>query len=302
MKILFTGASSFTGFWFVSELAKRGHVVHAVCRKPLDRYEGLRKKRLELLLPLCQIHFSVDIGSDAWRKMIERESPFDLFCHHAADTKNYRSPSFDCALAVANNARGSGETLQQLLQNGCKQLLLTGSFFESGEGGSGSKTFTPYGLSKTLTYQIFLFHAERLGVKLKKFVIPNPFGPYEEDRFTSYLIDCWKKGKEALVKAPDYLRDNIPAPPLASAYADFAMRSLSERSIEIFRPSGYIETIGSFTKRVADEMGPRLGRSCPFILEKNPCYTEPMEIKNSDFILQDWEEKDFWDRLAEFYS
>lgn len=34
MKVLFTGASSFTGFWFVRELAAAGHDVTALFRKP----------------------------------------------------------------------------------------------------------------------------------------------------------------------------------------------------------------------------------------------------------------------------
>lgn len=303
LKILFTGASSFTGFWFVSELASRGHIVHAVCRKPLSCYEGLRKKRLELLLPLCTLHFSIDVGSESWFKLIEKENPFDLFCHHAADTKNYRSASFDCALAVASNAKTARETLLSLQKNGCNRLLLTGSVFESGEGGKlDAKAFTSYGLSKTLTHQIFLFHTENLEMKLGKFVIPNPFGPYEEDRFTSYLVDCWKAKKTALVKTPDYLRDNIPVSQLAKAYADFATRLSRASGLEIFRPSGYVETQSLFTKRFANEIERRLKIDCPFLLETQPSYSEPMEIKNSDCILQDWDEKSFWDHLAEFYS
>ena len=33
MKILFTGASSFTGYWFIRELAAAGHEVTAIFRK-----------------------------------------------------------------------------------------------------------------------------------------------------------------------------------------------------------------------------------------------------------------------------
>ncbi len=35
MKILFTGASSFTGFWFAKELAAAGHEVFAVFPPPV---------------------------------------------------------------------------------------------------------------------------------------------------------------------------------------------------------------------------------------------------------------------------
>ena len=38
MKVLFTGGSSFTGFWFIRELAAAGHDVTAVFRKRPDEY------------------------------------------------------------------------------------------------------------------------------------------------------------------------------------------------------------------------------------------------------------------------
>ena len=38
MKILFTGGSSFTGFWFIRELAAAGHAVTAVFRRHAEEY------------------------------------------------------------------------------------------------------------------------------------------------------------------------------------------------------------------------------------------------------------------------
>ncbi len=254
-----------------------------------------------MLVSKCQLHFSVSLGSRPLVELIKKESPFTLFCHHAADTKNYRSSSFDCAEAVASNAKGAREILQRLQQKGCGELLLTGSFFESNEGGN-LKAFTPYGLSKSLSYEIFLFHAENLQIKLGKFVIPNPFGPYEEDRFTTHLAFSWKKKITPLVKTPGYIRDNIPVFLLSSAYADFAESLTPSPGLEIFRPSGYVESQSHFTQRFANEIGARLKLDCPFAIAENPLYTEPMQLKNSDNVLKNWDEKNFWDRLAEFYE
>jgi nucleoside-diphosphate-sugar epimerase len=51
MKILFTGASSFTGFWFVRELARAGHEVVATFRKRPEAYpDALRRERATLAL------------------------------------------------------------------------------------------------------------------------------------------------------------------------------------------------------------------------------------------------------------
>ena len=45
MKILFTGASSFTGHWFVKELCAAGHEVTATFRQPASEYTDVRKQR-----------------------------------------------------------------------------------------------------------------------------------------------------------------------------------------------------------------------------------------------------------------
>jgi UDP-glucose 4-epimerase len=65
------------------------------------------------------------------------------------------------------------------------------------------------------------FYAGRDGFTFEKFVIPNPFGPFEEPRFTAHLIRSWMKGETAKVQTPRYVRENIPVTLLAKAYAAF---------------------------------------------------------------------------------
>ena len=47
MRILFTGASSFTGYWFVRALAQTGHEVVCPLRGTLWDYEGVRNSGLK---------------------------------------------------------------------------------------------------------------------------------------------------------------------------------------------------------------------------------------------------------------
>ena len=65
---------------------------------------------------------------------------------------------------------------------------MTGSVFEQDEGVGNAPmaAFSPYGLSKGLTAQAFRYGCGTLDVPLGKFVIPNPFGPFEEPRFCHY--------------------------------------------------------------------------------------------------------------------
>ena len=185
-------------------------------------------------------------------------------------------------------------------------MLLTGSVFEGGEGAGseGLPAFSPYGVSKELTARVFAYYTRALQMGLGKFVIPNPFGPYEEPRFTAYLIRSWYEGKKATVNTPDYVRDNIHVSLLAKAYTDFAARLAAPGSQKL-NPSGYIESQGRFAQRVAEEMRWRLELPCELELKTQTEFTEPRIRVNTDppdAQRLGWDEARAWDQIAEFYQ
>src|SRR6266542_4514975 len=98
-------------------------------------------------------------------------------------------------------------------------------------------------------------------MSLGKFVIPNPFGPHEEPRFTSFLIKNWFAGATPAVSTPAYLSDNIHVSLLAKVYANFAS-NVPATGVKKLNPSGYAETQGAFTERFAREMRRRLNLEC----------------------------------------
>src|ERR1017187_3725819 len=187
MRILFTGASSFTGFWFVSALSKAGHEVVCPLRGAPEDYEGVRRQRVEALTNLCRLVSRTSFGSEALLALA-REGDWDLLCHHAADVTNYKSPDFDVHQALLHNTSNLGAVLTALKDHGAKGVALTGSVFENDEGLGGQplRAFSPYGLSKGLTWQTFRYYCGDLGLPLGKFVIPNPFGHLEDPHFTAY--------------------------------------------------------------------------------------------------------------------
>jgi nucleoside-diphosphate-sugar epimerase len=148
MKILFTGGSSFTGHWFIQELAQAGHEIVAIFRSPPDEYEGIRRERVARLQGLCGCVFGSAFGDPGFLDLIETEDGWDVLCHHAADATDYRSPGFDVMAAVASNTRNLSSVLDALAQRGCGTVLLTGSVFENdeGAGSEGLPAFSPYGL------------------------------------------------------------------------------------------------------------------------------------------------------------
>src|ERR1051326_5210026 len=94
MLILFTGASSFTGYWFVKTLAEVGVEVICPLRGSPENYDGMRKKRVEALKNMCRLVPEAPLGSDPFNRLLVDQN-WDLFCHHAADVTNYKSPDFD---------------------------------------------------------------------------------------------------------------------------------------------------------------------------------------------------------------
>jgi nucleoside-diphosphate-sugar epimerase len=247
MKILFTGASSFAGYWFVNELIAEGHEVIATFTAPnIESYQGIRKKRVALIKDKVKSFWDTKFGDGKFLELISTESKIDLLCHHAADVTNYKSDDFHIANALNNNTQNLNTVLDFLKEKGCNKIILSGSVFEQNEGTGSSPlvAFSPYGLSKSFTYEIFKYYSYIKNFQLGKFVIPNPFGPFEELRFTNYLITSWTKGETPLIKTPLYVRDNIHVSLLAKAYSKFVVEFLNYDDMFLkLNPSGYIETV-----------------------------------------------------------
>ncbi|MFN4123401.1 MAG: NAD-dependent epimerase/dehydratase family protein [Flavobacteriales bacterium] len=305
MKILFTGASSFTGFWFAKKLVEAGHEVHCTfTASSIDTYDDVRKLRSELLSNLTYNHFGIKFGDERFIALIEKEN-FDLLCHHAAYVTNYKSPEFDVVHAVMENTNNCLKVLQTLLDKGCKKMLLTGSVFEGGEGRGTEPLlhFSPYGLSKSLSAQIFEYYTNKMQFGYGKFVIPNPFGPFEEKRFTAYLINSWLKGEVPQIGTPDYVRDNIPVTLLADYYVHFC-ENLREGEKKKLSPSGICGSQGDFAGIVAREAGKRLELPCDYTKKVQTDFSEPMERLNLDkdlTIESYFDEQAFWDAFINFY-
>lgn len=307
MKILLTGASSFSGYWFVRELAAAGHDVTAVLRKRVEEYpDEVRRQRVAGVLDVAAPAYGASFGDEAFLGLI-RDGGFDVLCHHAADVTNYKSPDFDAVGAAANNAHNLPAVMSAFKQAGGRRVVLTGSVFEGGEGAGsdGLPDFSPYGFSKRVTAETFKYYCKRDGLSLGKFVIPNPFGAYEEPRFTAYLMKNWLAGKKASCSSPAYVRDNIPVTLLAKAYASFVGDLPDAPGFAKLGPVGYAESQGTFTLRLAEEMRKRLNLPCEVDLLKQVDFPEPRVRINVDVVDADalgWDESAAWDGMAEYYQ
>jgi UDP-glucose 4-epimerase len=308
MRILFTGGSSFTGLHFVTALVSQGHEVICPLRREPNAYHGLRGQRVKQLQRLASTPAPIEFGEPQFIEVLQQMGPFDLLCHHASEVRNYKSDDFDSVAAAENNCHNLPHVLDALLKYGGTGVVLTGTVFEpdEGEGEAPLRAFSPYGLSKGLTWQVFRFYCQKRKLALGKFVIPNPFGPWEEDRFTSYLMRTWKENRAAVVKTPDYIRDNIHADLLGMAYGRQALETYqSGNAILKSNPSGYIETQGEFAARVATETRLRTNWKCELNLAIQTAFPEPRRRTNlvpAKAFMGEWNEKAAWDEFVRFYE
>jgi UDP-glucose 4-epimerase len=307
MKVLLTGASSFTGYWFAQALHAAGAHVVAPLRTAAASYaEGTRAERVRRLKRVAEIVDEAPFGSERFLD-VAKNGRFDLLCHHAARVGDYRSLDFDIPAALADNTANMRTVLDVLSRGGLKGVVLTGTFFEQDEGAGEAPlvAFSAYGLSKSLTAAVVGHRCREVGLPCAKFVIPNPFGPLEEPRFLAYLVRTWRRGETARVNTPVYVRDNIPVSLLAKAYAKFVGETAAGGARAKLNPSGYVETQGAFAERFAAAMRPRLKLACGLELGVQTNFSEPQMRVNTDSAARyvgEWDETGAWDGLAEWYQ
>ncbi|HVY33405.1 MAG TPA: NAD-dependent epimerase/dehydratase family protein, partial [Caulobacteraceae bacterium] len=224
-------------------------------------------------------------------------------CHHGAEAAGHKRPDFDVDGAVRANTWRMDETLAAFKASGGARLVLTGSAFEQDEGlgEEPRRAFSPYGLSKTLTSQAFEQGAARAGLDFVKFVVPNPFGPYEAQTFQRHVMTTWRQGGVPRVTHPFYVRDNVPVGLMARVYARAAQGELGGH----VSPSFYAGPVGEFFQRMAREVAPRTGWACDLELSDSQSFDEPKTRTNSQPINPadyDWVESRFWDAYARYYA
>ncbi len=305
MRILFTGASSFTGYWFIRELHRAGHEIVATFTKEPDAYYGVRKKRIDLLPHEVSQVFSCPFGSVPFMDLVCSRDRWDVLCNHATDTTHYKDIDFDYARAIKQNTCNINEVFKGLSVRKCSKIIVTGSVFEPGEGAGDPilRSFSPYGVAKRATSDLFQYFSVRHNMGFGKFVIPNPFGPLEEERFTFYLMCSWLKRETAVVKTPDYVRDNIHVSALALVYSDFVVNR-DWSGYAKFNPSGYVESQKDFALRVSKEISKRWDMPCPVEVSQQKDFFEPLQRFNTDAVygrISGWDEARAWDEMADYY-
>ena len=295
MNILFTGASSCTGMHFVQELAIRGHKITCVFTRNMKDYQGIRSARIRNLLPYITPKWNIKFGDEQFCALLQKNH-FDTYAHHMAWTKGYGTNRYNIKQAVHNNTYQLSKVIKILVQQGCSQVILTGSVFEGMDVVcvGGKAPFESHGMAKKETTQRFLTYSST--IPIRRFIIPNPIGTFDNMRLLEYLHTSWSKGESPHIRYPDNIRDNIPISFLKKRYADFIVES------EICTaPSGWIQSNQTFVQRVAAALRDRFSYKAACIFGPQSDRLQPVQLHNTQPMPTIYDESLFWDSLCEHY-
>ena len=296
MNILFTGASSCTGMHFVQELALRGHKITCVFTQSMKDYQGIRSVRIQKILPHIIPIWNTKFGDEQFNALL-KNNRFETYAHHMAWTKGYGTDRYDIRQAVHNNTHQLSKVINLLVQQGCSQVILTGSVFEGMDVvcTGGKAPFEAHGMAKKETTQMFLTYSSTLPIR--RFIIPNPVGTFDNMRLLEYLHTSWSKGERPHIRYPDNIRDNIPISFLRKRYADFIVESGIYTA-----PSGWIQSNQTFVQKVASELRARFSYEATSIFGPQADALQPIRLHNTQPMPTMHDESTFWDSLCEHYS
>ncbi len=302
MRILLTGASSFTGLWFAETLAAGGHSVVAAARAG-GYADPLRQARMDRVAGIAEVVMDAPFGGPAFLAALRQRGPFDVLALHGAEVGDYKSPTYDPNAAAAANTFNAEAVFAAARAGGASRVVLTGTVFEPGEGRGTEPlvSFSPYGTSKAMTAAAIRPAAEAAGLAYAKFVIPNPFGPWEERRFQRLVMTRWSRGEGVHIDQALYVRDNVPVDLMALAYR----AAVEGRFGDYCGPSCYAEPVGAFFQRMAREVRARTGWACDLTLAQSQVFAEPEARTNLtplDHAALGWSEAGFWDAYADHYA
>ena len=177
MKVVVTGGAGFIGSHVVDLLVDAGHEVVVVDDLSTGRFSNLNPKPK---------FYQVDIRSDAFRTVIEKERP-EVISHHAAQMDVRRSvadPIFDAdvnilgSIKLADHARDFG--VRKVIHISSGGAVYGEPVYLPCDENHPVRPLCPYGASK-YTFEMYLFmYKELYGLDYSVIRYPNVYGPRQD--------------------------------------------------------------------------------------------------------------------------
>jgi len=236
MKLLFLGASSFTGYHFVNKISeKKKVIIYCTLTKNINQYKSIRLKRIKELNKKKNIIFikKTKFGDKSFINLLSKNK-FDTICFHHASTKDYNDDSkFKLSKSLEQNMSNINKVFNKI--NKQTKIIVSNTIFQKIISRK-YKAVNKYGISKSITYDKIVIYCNKYNLKYKSIFITNPWGILEEKKLNYYLIYNWLQGKKTFISHPAYIRDNIYIDKLSKHY--LKVINSSSKKIDYF-PSGY---------------------------------------------------------------
>lgn len=211
MKVLVTGATGFIGNHFVSRLLERGHVVVAVGRDETKASKLSWYKDVKFLA--CDIH------APDFKPTLEQFGNPDALAHLAWP----RLPNYNELFHMEENLPADYQFLRSLVDQGLKQVLVTGTCFEYGmqNGCLTEETPTipanPYALAKDTLRKLLQSLQNKHSFSLKWARLFYMYGPGQNpNSLLAQLEHAINNGESVFnMSGGEQLRDYLPVETVA---------------------------------------------------------------------------------------
>lgn len=259
--IAINGISSFIGSHLAIHFLKKKYIVFGLISKPLESYESIRKKRINISKKAGVKIKELDLlKKDKIIDFISFAKP-DYFIHHAAWTNNANSINFDLNKALFVNVLPLRTIYEEMSKYSSKGIIITGTNAEYGDiqypclESHNCMPTTPYGLSKlsetVMAYQL----SKEFNLPSRVGRIFNPLGSLDNPRkLIPSLIRELKSNREFKLSSCKQIRDFIYVEDLVDGFQKLTM-DLERGGFDIFNlSSGEGISVKSLIKLIADQL------------------------------------------------
>ena len=281
MKLLFLGASSFTGYHFVNRISNNGkYKIYCTLTKNLNQYKSIRLNRIKLLKNKKNIFFinKIKFGDKKFISLLSKIK-FNIICFHHASTKNYNNDSkFNLNKSIRENTTNIRKVFCKIDKK--TTIIVSNTIFQK-INEKKYKAVNKYGVSKSIAYDKIKTLCEEFDLKLKSVFITNPWGILEEKKLNYYLIKNWLKDKKTFISYPNYIRDNIYIDKLSKYYSKIL--GSNSKKINYF-PSGYCSTNKVFIEGFKIKFEKFFNKKVKIEYAKKAKYNQPISRVNGQKI------------------
>ena len=193
MRVLLTGATSFTGAYIAKALKSQGIDLFVSSTRDTCDWNQLENLRWQFCeLKKENLIEKAPLDSFNFLECIENIKP-EVFINHGAPVGNFRSPEFSLERFKREVCESLDQVFSKLKLNGAKTVIHSGSEFEDQIPDREASRYTE---AKKLQWNYVREYGQKYSIKVIRVAIPNPFGPLEsESKLLPRLIKAWTKNE-----------------------------------------------------------------------------------------------------------